>query len=112
MLLYFFTFALRVADPTGFLVFTTVIYMAVTIVASVALGKLSDVVGRRRVFVFASGSAQAVAALLLAIAPSEAAAVAGAVLLGLGQGCFFPSTRRWPPRCCPRPRRAARTWGS
>lgn len=89
MLLYFFTFALRMADPTGFLVFTTVIYMVVTIVASIALGKLSDVVGRRRVFVLASGSAQAVAALLLAVAPAESTAIVGAVLLGLGQGCFF-----------------------
>lgn len=89
MLLYFFTFALRVADPTGFLVFTTVIYMVVTIVASVALGKLSDVVQRRRVFVLASGVAQAVSALLLAVAPAESTAVIGAVLLGLGQGCFF-----------------------
>lgn len=89
MLLYFFTFALRVADPTGFLVFTTVIYMVVTIVASVALGKLSDVVRRRRVFVLASGVAQAVSALLLAVAPAESTAVIGAVLLGLGQGCFF-----------------------
>ncbi|MDT0116837.1 MFS transporter [Microbacterium sp. PRF11] len=89
MLLYFFTFALGVADPTGFLVFTTVIYMAVTIVASVALGKLSDVVQRRRVFVLASGVAQAVSALLLAVAPAESTAVIGAVLLGLGQGCFF-----------------------
>ncbi|MDQ1172568.1 MFS family permease [Microbacterium testaceum] len=89
MLLYFFTFALRVADPTGFLVSTTVIYMVVTIVASVALGKLSDVVQRRRVFVLASGVAQAVSALLLAVAPAESTAVIGAVLLGLGQGCFF-----------------------
>jgi MFS family permease len=89
MLLYFFTFALGVADPTGFLVFTTVIYMVVTIVASVALGKLSDVLGRRRVFVLASGTAQAVAALLLAIAPAESTSIVGAVLLGLGQGCFF-----------------------
>ncbi|MDF2917050.1 MFS transporter [Microbacterium sp. NPDC086615] len=89
MLLYFFTFALGVADPTGFLVFTTVIYMVVTIAASIALGKLSDVLGRRRVFVVASGSAQAVSALLLAVAPAESTAIVGAVLLGLGQGCFF-----------------------
>ncbi|KTS02635.1 MFS transporter [Microbacterium testaceum] len=89
MLLYFFTFALGVADPTGFLVFTTVIYMVVTIGASIALGKLSDVLGRRRVFVLASGTAQAVAALLLAVAPAESTAIVGAVLLGLGQGCFF-----------------------
>lgn len=89
MLLYFFTFALGLDDPTGFLVFTTVIYMVVTIVASVGLGKLSDVVGRRRVFVLASGSAQAVAALLLAVAPAQTTAIVGAVLLGLGQGCFF-----------------------
>jgi len=89
MLLYFFTFALGVADPTGFLVFTTVIYMVVTIVASIALGKLSDVLGRRRVFVLASGVAQAVAALLLAVAPAESTSIVGAVLLGLGQGCFF-----------------------
>ncbi|MGL1180896.1 hypothetical protein ACSTLG_00025, partial [Vibrio parahaemolyticus] len=71
MLLYFFTFALRMDDPTGFLVFTTVIYMVVTIVASLGFGKLSDVLGRRRVFVLASGIAQSLAALLLAVAPAE-----------------------------------------
>lgn len=89
MLLYFFTFALRMADPTGFLVFTTVIYMVVTIVASIGFGKLSDVLGRRRVFVLASGVAQSLAALLLAVAPAESTAIVGSVLLGLGQGCFF-----------------------
>ena len=89
MLLYFFTFALGLADPTSFLVFTTVIYMVVTIVASIALGTLSDVLGRRRVFVLASGVAQALAALLLAVAPAESTSIVGAVLLGLGQGCFF-----------------------
>ena len=89
MLLYFFTFALHLPDPTEFLVFTTVIYMVVTIVASIGFGKLSDVLGRRRVFVLASGAAQAVAALLLAVAPAESTAIVGPVLLGLGQGCFF-----------------------
>lgn len=89
MLLYFFTFALRLSDPTGFLVTTTVVYMAITVVASILFGKLSDMLGRRRIFVLASGSAQAFAAIILAVSPTTASAIVGAVLLGLGQGCFF-----------------------
>lgn len=89
MLLYFFTFDLRLSDPTGFLLSTTLLYMAVTVAASILLGKLSDVLGRRRVFVLAAGAAQALAAILLAIAPGVPSAIVGAVVLGLGQGCFF-----------------------
>ncbi|MGO2519259.1 MFS transporter [Microbacterium sp.] len=89
MLLYFFTFDLRLADPTGFLVTTTLIYMAVTVVSSVLFGKLSDLLSRRRVFVMGAGIAQALSAVLLAFAPATNTALAGAVLLGLGQGCFF-----------------------
>mgnify|MGYP002348088412 CR=1 FL=1 len=89
MLLYFFTFDLRLPDPTAFLVTTTLIYMAVTVLSSVLFGKLSDLLGRRRAFIVGAGIAQALSAVLLAVAPATSTALIGAVLLGLGQGCFF-----------------------
>lgn len=89
MLLYFFTFELRLDDPEGFLVTTSLVYMVVTVTASLLLGALSDRLGRRRVFVLLAGVAQAASALLLALSPTVPAAVVGAVVLGVGQGCFF-----------------------
>ncbi|WP_052336738.1 MFS transporter [Nocardioides alkalitolerans] len=89
MLLYFFTYGLALDDPEGFLVRSSLIYMVMTVLSAVVLGRLSDRVGRRRVFVLLSGAAQALAALLLAGWPSAGMAVVGSVVLGLGQGCFF-----------------------
>ncbi|PWJ53855.1 MFS/sugar transport protein [Quadrisphaera granulorum] len=89
MLIYFFTYQLHLADPAGFLVATTLLYMVLTFTASIAFGKLSDVIGRRRLFVCWAGVAQGLSAVILVFWPSTTTAWVGAVLLGLGQGCFF-----------------------
>ena len=67
----------------------TLIYMVFVIVASLVLGRLSDRLGRRKVFVFAASGLQAVAALLLAIVPDLTVAMIAAGMLGLGYGCFL-----------------------
>jgi MFS family permease len=59
------------------------------IAASLGLGRLSDRLGRRRVFVLIASLLQAVAALLLAFVPDLTAAMVAAGLLGLGYGCFL-----------------------
>ena len=53
------------------------------------MGKLSDVIHRRKPFVYAAAYLQGIAALLLAIVPDLSIAFVGAGLLGLGYGCFM-----------------------
>lgn len=89
MLLYFFAFGLALAEPEEFLIQTTLIYMGMTILSALVLGKLSDVIGRRKLFVLGAGCSQAISAILLSVAPSTSTALLCSVLLGLGQGCFF-----------------------
>jgi MFS family permease len=89
LLLYFLQYGLRVAEPEDDLLLLTLVYMLFVIVASVLLGRLSDRLGRRKVFVFAAAALQGVAALVLAFVPSFTAALVAAGLLGLGYGCFL-----------------------
>ncbi|MFQ4148172.1 MFS transporter [Arthrobacter sp. LAPM80] len=89
LLLYFLMYGLKVPDAEGSLILLTLVYMVFVIVASLWLGRLSDKLGRRRVFVFGSSVLQAAAALILAFIPTVEAATVGAALLGLGYGCFL-----------------------
>jgi MFS family permease len=89
LLLYFLMFGLGDANAEGDLIVLTLIYMVFVIVASLALGRLSDRLGRRKAFVFLASGLQGVAALLLAIFPDLTVAMVAAGLLGLGYGCFL-----------------------
>lgn len=89
LLLYFLMYGLKVPNAEDSLIQLTLVYMVFVIVASLWLGRLSDKLGRRRVFVFGASVLQAVAALILAFIPTMEAATVGAALLGLGYGCFL-----------------------
>jgi len=89
LLFQFLQYGLRVDDAEGTLIMLTLVYMVFVIVASLALGKLSDRLGRRRPFVFMAAALQGVAALLLAFVPDLGVAFVAAGLLGLGYGCFL-----------------------
>lgn len=89
LLLYFLMFQLRDANAEEDLILLTLIYMVFVVLSSLVLGRLSDKLERRKAFVFASSSVQAVAALLLAFFPSLPTAMVAAGLLGLGYGCFL-----------------------
>ncbi|AIY01724.1 hypothetical protein ART_2125 [Arthrobacter sp. PAMC 25486] len=89
LLLYFLMYGLAVPDAEGSLILLTLVYMVFVIIASLWLGRLSDKLGRRRAFVFGASALQAVAALILAFAPTMGAATVAAGLLGLGYGCFL-----------------------
>jgi MFS family permease len=89
LLLYFLMFGLGDANAESDLIVLTLIYMVFVIVASLALGRLSDRLGRRKAFVFLASGLQGVAALLLAIFPDLTVAMVAAGLLGLGYGCFL-----------------------
>lgn len=89
LLLYFLMYGLKVPNAEDSLIQLTLVYMVFVIVASLWLGRLSDKLGRRRVFVFGASVLQAAAALILAFIPTMGAATVGAALLGLGYGCFL-----------------------
>jgi MFS family permease len=89
LLLYFLEFGLHDKQAQDDLVVLTLIYMVFVIAAALGLGKLSDVLGRRKAFVFLSSTLQALAALILAFVPTFGVTMIAAGLLGLGYGCFL-----------------------
>ncbi len=89
LLLYFLEFGLGDAHAQDDLIVLVLIYMVFVIVAALVLGRLSDVLGRRKAFVFLSSAMQALAALILAFVPLYGVAMVAAGLLGLGYGCFL-----------------------
>jgi len=91
LLLYFLAYGLNlgIADAEGSLIVLTLIYMVFVIASSLIFGKLSDKLGRRKMFVFLAGALQAVAALLLALVPDLTVAMVAAGILGLGYGTFL-----------------------
>ncbi|GIJ78592.1 Major Facilitator Superfamily protein [Micromonospora phaseoli] len=88
-LLYFLTDEVRVADPEGGLLVLILLYTAGLMATTVVAGRLSDRTGRRKVFVIAAGVVIAVAALLLAVAPTWPMALIAALLLGGGYGVYL-----------------------
>jgi MFS family permease len=89
MLLYFLQIGLNDKNAEDDLTTLILIYMVFVVLASLFLGRLSDRLGRRKVFVFAASALQAIAALLLALVPDLGVAMIAAGLLGLGYGCFL-----------------------
>jgi MFS family permease len=89
LLLYFLQDGLHVDNAEDSLLLLTLIYMVFVIAASLWLGRLSDRLGRRKLFVFTASALQAVAALMLAFAPTFDVAMVAAGFLGLGYGCFL-----------------------
>lgn len=91
LLLYFLAFGLGlgIADAESSLIVLTLVYMVFVVVSSLAFGRLSDRLRRRKPFVLLAGVLQAVAALLLALVPDLTVAMVAAGLLGLGYGTFL-----------------------
>lgn len=88
-LLYFLDDVLHREAPETSLLILTLVYLVFCAVSGFLSGRLSDRLGRRRELVALAGALQAVAALLLAIAPSWPTAIVSAVLLGIGLGAFL-----------------------
>lgn len=74
------------ADDRVFLL--TAIYAAVIMATTVVFGIWSDRNGKRKVFVIWSGVVGSIASLLLAVGQSWPAALAAAVLMGVGYGSY------------------------
>jgi MFS family permease len=90
LLLYFIMFGLNRPDTAqDDLLVLTIIYLVTFIIAALGFGRLSDVLRKRKPFVYAAAYLQGLAALLLAFVPDYTIAMVGAALLGLGYGCFM-----------------------
>ncbi len=89
LLLQFLQYGLHRKDAEGDLLTLVAIYLVFVIIASLASGRLSDRLGRRKIFVFFASALQAVAALMLAFVPAFSVAMIAAGILGLGYGCFL-----------------------
>ena len=88
-LLYFIAFGLGSTDAVGDLLTLTLIYMVFFVIAALGVGKLSDRIGQRKIFVYIAAYLQAIAAGLLAFVPDFNIAIVAAGLLGLGYGAFM-----------------------
>ncbi len=88
-LLYYLTDALRVEDPQQAMLTTTGVTVLCAMAAALVTGRLSDRLGRRRVFVAAGGASMGLGALGLALVPSWPVAVLAAVAVGIGFGTFL-----------------------
>lgn len=90
LLLYFIMFGLGRADTAqDDLLSLTLVYLVTFIIAALGFGKLSDVIGQRKPFVYAAAYLQGLAALIIAFVPELTITYVAAGLLGLGYGCFM-----------------------
>jgi MFS family permease len=89
LLLYFLAFGLGRTDAVDDLLYTTVVYMVFFILSALIVGRMSDRIGQRKIFVYIASYLQGIAALLLAIVPSFTVTFIAAAILGLGYGAFM-----------------------
>ena len=90
LLLYFIAFGLERGDTAeDDLLVLTMIYLVFFTVAALTFGRISDRFGQRKPFVYVAAYLQALAALLLAIAPDYTIAMVAAAFLGIGYGSFM-----------------------
>ena len=111
LLFQFLAYGLLVDDPEETLIVLTLVYMIFVILASLVLGRLSDKLGRRKVFVFVAAAIQGVAAILLALVPSVEVAMVAAGLLGLGYGCFLSVDQALATQVLPDPQTRGKDLG-
>jgi len=90
LLLFFLLYGVGTpaAQAEDDLLLLILVYTLFVVAASVIGGRYSDRTGRRRPLVVAAALVQAVAATLLAVAPTYPAALVAAAILGVGYGAF------------------------
>jgi MFS family permease len=88
-LLYFLKDEVHYSDPQTGLLILILIYAVAIMATSVISGWFSDRTGKRRIYVVISGLVMALAAVVLAIAPTWPAAMVAAALLGAGFGVYL-----------------------
>ncbi|HEX3679143.1 MAG TPA: MFS transporter [Galbitalea sp.] len=91
LLLYFLQYGLHQNknNANNDLLILTFVYLVFFVLAALICGRISDRIGRRKVFVYIAAYLQAIAALILAFVPNLTVAFFAAGLLGLGYGCYM-----------------------
>lgn len=90
LLLYFILYGLgRTETAEDDLLLLTAVYLVFFTAAALGFGRLSDRFGQRKPFVYVAAYLQAIAALLLAVAPDYTIAMVAAAFLGIGYGSFM-----------------------
>jgi len=90
LLLYFLLYGLdRGETAEDDLLLLTLVYLVFFTASALLFGRLSDRLRQRKVFVYVAAYLQALAALLLAIAPDYVIALVAAMFLGIGYGSFM-----------------------
>ena len=80
----------RTAAEMPLLIFQSMLVQSTLVVLfSIGSGKLSDLLGRRKAFVFLGAFAYAIGLWIIAAAHSYAMFLAGIVLTGIGQGAYY-----------------------
>lgn len=88
-LLFFLRDAVGFDNPEFGVLVLTGVYAILTLVTAVIGGRWTDKVGKRKPFVIASSAIIALAALILAFAPTWTGALIGAAVLGIGYGAYL-----------------------
>ncbi|MFK4088307.1 MFS transporter [Kribbella sp. NPDC020789] len=88
-LFYYLQDEVGVADAATAVLILTAIYSVCTLTTAIAFGGWSDRLGRRKIFVIASGLVMAAAGVILAFWPTWPGAVLGAIVLGIGFGVYL-----------------------
>ncbi len=87
-LYYFLQDRVEYADPESGVFTLTVVYALSSVLTTVGSGRVSDRIGRRKVFIVVSGVVMATAAAALALVPVWPMVVLAAIVLGAGFGAF------------------------
>lgn len=103
--------ALSAAEATGIIPIISIVGMPFTIAAVLIAGRLSDKLGRRKVFVIFSGILMAVAMLVPIISPTLPALFIQTVLAGVAFGIFLPVDQALFIDVLPDPNSAGRDLG-
>jgi len=88
-LFYYLQDKVGVDDPDTAVLILTAIYSVCVLTTAITCGRWSDRSERRKIFVTASGWVMAVAGVVLAVWPTWAGAILGAIILGMGFGVYL-----------------------
>lgn len=88
-LLYFLRDVVRLDDPAQGVFVLTLVYTVGIVSTSVLAGRLSDRIGRRKVFVVVAACVVAAAMLTLSVWPAWPTVIVAAAVLGLGFGVYL-----------------------
>jgi MFS family permease len=88
-LLYFLRDEIRMGDPATGVAVLSLLYTAGIVVVSLVVGRVSDRLERRKVFVILAGLLMAAALTGMALVPTWTAAAVAACVLGAGYGAYL-----------------------